>query len=146
MDSKLKVSKVFFAILFSGVIMFYLQNQLFAANIEDLNYQKRKITIHDKEITVWVADDEAKRILGLQNILKLPKDCGMLFVFDKPDLYCFWNKNTFLNLKLIFMNKGVIVQESKLPAIKNGSLTVCTNSAADSVLEIEDTEEMQNAK
>lgn len=146
MDNKLRINKTLFFALFSVVIMFYSHLPLFAAGIEDLDYQKRKITIYDKEITVWVADDEAKRVLGLQNVLRLPKDTGMLFIFDKPDHYCFWNKNTLLNLKLIFINKGKIVQESKLPSIKNGLVTICASLEADSVVEIEDNYEMQNTK
>jgi uncharacterized membrane protein (UPF0127 family) len=145
MDKKIKNMALSLAL--SGlVIMIYSQTSLFAADIKDLNYPKRKINIHGKEITVWVADDEAKRVLGLQNILKLPKDTGMLFVFDKPGAYCFWNKNTYLDLKLIFMNKGSIVQESRLPSIKNGIATICPDLEADSVLEIEDAEEMRNVK
>jgi len=100
--------------------------------------EKRKIKVLDKELTVWVADTEQARLKGLQNIIWMPKNCGMLFVFDAPDKYCFWNKNTLMPLRLIFMRDGYVTEEIKLNPVWKGKQTVCPRYEADCVIEIID--------
>lgn len=55
-------------------------------------------------ITLDVASDEIKRRLGLMFRRELPKDRGMLFVFDKEDEQAFWMKNTYIPLDIIFVS------------------------------------------
>lgn len=101
-----------------------------------LPLEKRKIKVLDKELLVWVADKEEARLQGLQNIIWMPKSRGMLFVFDAPDKYCFWNKNTLMPLKLIFMRDGKVTEELKLKPVWRGRETICPRYEADSVVEV----------
>lgn len=101
-----------------------------------VSLQKKKITVNAKEVIVWVADTQSAREQGLQNIIWLPKNSGMLFVFDRPGQYCFWNKNTLRSLKLIFMRDKKVTEEIRLQSIWKGKQTVCPMYEADSVLEI----------
>jgi uncharacterized membrane protein (UPF0127 family) len=98
--------------------------------------QKKKINILDKEICAWVASSPQQRERGLQNIVWLPKSIGMLFTFSSPKKYCFWNKNTWLKLKVLFIREGKIVQESLLLPFWQGAMTVCPEEPVDSVLEL----------
>jgi len=44
----------------------------------------KTIKINNKEYKVKIADTDEKRRKGLQGVKELPKDEGMLFVFDSP--------------------------------------------------------------
>ncbi|OZI74468.1 DUF192 domain-containing protein [Bordetella genomosp. 12] len=54
-------------------------------------------------IQAEVADTDAKRRIGLMNRKALPGNTGMLFVFEQPDLQCFWMRNTLLPLSIAFI-------------------------------------------
>lgn len=118
-------------ILASGIIFWFTA-------IYRLDLPKKKIVVNGKEISVWVAETQNAREQGLQNIIWLPKSSGMLFTFDQPGRYCFWNKNTLRSLKLIFMRGGKITEEIKLQSIWKGEYKVCPLYDADSVLEMID--------
>lgn len=98
--------------------------------------KKVKIFLGEREYTILIAQTQAERERGLQYIRWLPKNMGMLFLFARPDAYCFWNKNTYVSLKLIFRRKEKIVQESYLSPISKGAMTVCAQEPVDSVIEV----------
>lgn len=61
-------------------------------------------------IQAELADTEESRRIGLMHRQSLPDNNGMLFVFDVPDLQCFWMRNTPLPLSIAFIaDDGVIV-------------------------------------
>jgi len=64
---------------------------------------KIKIKIANKEYIVKVAETEEDKIQGLQNITELPKDEGMLFIYDEPQTVMFWMKDTHIPLDIIFI-------------------------------------------
>ena len=53
-----------------------------------------------KEVTT--PEDKAK---GLSGVESLPKDEGMLFIFDPPEDVKFWMKDTLIPLDIIFINE-----------------------------------------
>ncbi len=57
---------------------------------------------------VEIADDGQKRRMGLMFREELPKDRGMLFVFERSGSWRFWMKNTLIPLDIIFIHKGEI--------------------------------------
>ena len=63
-------------------------------------------TIHigNKQYQVTLAETEEDRRKGLQNIKELPKDEGMLFIFDNPQTVSFWMKDTYIPLDIIFID------------------------------------------
>ena len=64
------------------------------------------IEIGDKEYTVKVASTEDERAEGLSNTEKLPKDEGMLFVYDEPEQWLIYTmRNTSIDLDIIFIDK-----------------------------------------
>ena len=64
---------------------------------------------------VEIADDTAERSMGLMFRDYLPKDQGMLFVFEQTRDVGFWMKNTKLPLDLIFIG-----EDGKVRAVRHG--------------------------
>ncbi|MPT40625.1 MAG: DUF192 domain-containing protein [Achromobacter sp.] len=61
-------------------------------------------------IRAEVADTDATRQAGLMFRKELPGNDGMLFVFERPDVQCFWMRNTLLPLSIAFIaDDGTIV-------------------------------------
>lgn len=61
-------------------------------------------------IRAEVANTEATRRDGLMFRKELAGNDGMLFVFDQPDVQCFWMRNTLLPLSIAFIaDDGTIV-------------------------------------
>ncbi|WP_144635108.1 DUF192 domain-containing protein [Bordetella genomosp. 13] len=61
-------------------------------------------------IQAEVADTEEERRIGLMFRETLPGNEGMLFVFDAPDVQCFWMRNTLVPLSAAFIaDDGTVV-------------------------------------
>ncbi|MCD0505154.1 DUF192 domain-containing protein [Bordetella petrii] len=61
-------------------------------------------------IRAEVASTEPTRRIGLMHRQNLPDNNGMLFIFEQPDLQCFWMRNTPLPLSIAFIaDDGAIV-------------------------------------
>src|SRR5688500_12770344 len=63
--------------------------------------------VHD--FGVWIAADDRSRARGLMYVRDLPRDRGMLFVFERPQPLAFWMKDTYLSLDLIFIDPAGLV-------------------------------------
>jgi len=61
------------------------------------------VTVAGKKVSVEIADTDAKREKGLSERKSLCADCGMLFVFDKPDIYSFWMPEMNFNIDIIWI-------------------------------------------
>ena len=69
---------------------------------------KVEITIGNKDFLIQVADTPSKRMEGLQNISELPKDEGMIFLFDPEDYHDgigMWMKDTHIPLDIVFVDE-----------------------------------------
>jgi len=62
------------------------------------------ITLGDKQFKVEEAASYKERRDGLQGVKDLPKNEGMIFYFDEPDLVEMWMKDTLIPLDIIFIN------------------------------------------
>lgn len=76
-----------------------------------------EITIGDKKYSVSIADTEKERRIGLSKCTNLPKDEGMLFVFDNPVREYFTMKETSIDLDIIFIDEeGVVISVESVKA------------------------------
>ncbi len=124
-----------------GFVVIFILGALFLGWLSGpyrLFLRKEEMVLGGERFFVWIAEKERDRRRGLSWILWMPKNSGMLFVFAEPARYCFWNKDTFLPLRLFFIRGEEIVEERRLPPFWRGRLTVCPSQAIDKVLEIKD--------
>lgn len=57
------------------------------------------------EVEVEVAHENWSRERGLMFRRSMPRDHGMLFVFEEMELQSFWMRNTFLRLDILFIDE-----------------------------------------
>ena len=82
------------------LIVFLFVNSSFA----DVKFEKKKIRLAQKILSVEIADTPKKLARGLMYRKNLPKDHGMLFVFPDEKRRSFWMKNTFIPLSIGFFD------------------------------------------
>jgi uncharacterized membrane protein (UPF0127 family) len=63
------------------------------------------LTIGMFRIDAEVAANEELREFGLMFRKEMPSNAGMVFIFDSPQQYCMWMKNTLLPLSVAFMDE-----------------------------------------
>ncbi|MCB9591510.1 MAG: DUF192 domain-containing protein [Sandaracinaceae bacterium] len=56
-------------------------------------------------VQVEVAATVALQRRGLMFRRSMPRDAGMLFVFEEPEVQSFWMRNTYLRLDMIFIGE-----------------------------------------
>ena len=67
------------------------------------------VEINDNKYNVKVVTSKDEMSEGLQGVTELPKNEGMLFVFDEPQTVGFWMKDTLIPLDIIFINEDLEV-------------------------------------
>ena len=67
---------------------------------------KQKLVVGRDTVLVEVASSEEQRNVGLMFRTVMPEDEGMLFVFDRDDVYAFWMRNTELPLSIAFIERS----------------------------------------
>lgn len=56
-------------------------------------------------IDIEIANNDEKRTQGLMWRKEMPKNSGMLFIFDAEKQLSFWMKNTLIPLDIIYVNR-----------------------------------------
>ena len=76
-----------------------------------------RLHIGNAAVNVEVVDTPQTRARGLMHREFLPEDQGMLFIFAREDVYCFWMKNTLIPLDIAFIdaNWNIIDIQSMRP-------------------------------
>lgn len=74
--------------------------------------------MHRVQAELAVKPDE--RAQGLMGRPSLPEQRGMLFVFDRPGVQCFWMRNTLIPLSIAFLrDDGSIVNIEHMQPLKD---------------------------
>lgn len=122
------------------VLFFILLGFLFFRSGSRWNgFAIRSYTLSGKAYTVLVADTPVKWTQGLMNVRQKPQGIdGMLFLFPDAQYRSFWNMNTYLPLKLLWIEKDTVVGKTDLPPITETKdvFTVTSPRSVDAVLEL----------
>ncbi|NDY81713.1 DUF192 domain-containing protein [Orrella sp. NBD-18] len=87
-------------------------------------------------IQAEVAATDASRTRGLMFRKELAPNHGMLFVFEQPNIQCFWMRNTLLPLSIAFINDdGVITNIADMQPMTENSH--CSTAPVRYTLEME---------
>ncbi|MEO7454607.1 MAG: DUF192 domain-containing protein [Fimbriimonadales bacterium] len=71
-------------------------------------YSKKTITVKGKEISAYVADEQAERTEGLMFVKdgELGENEGMVFVFPNSQQMSFWMENTLIPLDIAYLDES----------------------------------------
>ncbi len=100
---------IFLFIVLIVLIAVYIVSQGNVSNGMNFFGKRATIAYQNKKITAIVAQTEKDRQIGLSNRKSLEKNQGMLFIFDKPDIYPFWMKNMLFPIDIVFIKDSTIV-------------------------------------
>lgn len=104
--------------------------------IVGLTDNKQRLLAPKAALTVEIADSPEERTKGLSMRDSLAEKSGMLFIFDSGKANCFWMKDTYIPLDMVWLNddKEVIyVHENAEPeSIQN----ICPDNPGTYVLEV----------
>jgi|SRR3989344_5142455 len=121
--------------ILSGVILLNKnrQDQDRYEEFTRINYK-----LENKNLKLLVADIPEEWQRGLMYFRKLEGVDGMIFIFPDKQQRTFWNKNTFMNLDILWIDGEKVVGKSYLPSIEKSKeiVTVKSSKPADKVIEI----------
>lgn len=91
-----------------------------------------------KNYRLLLADTPTKWERGLMYFRKLEGADGMIFLFPDKQTRTFWNKNTFMDLEVYWLNGNNVVGSSFLPSIEKSKEIVMVSSRekVDKVIEL----------
>jgi len=128
------MKRIIFIMLFFTVVTCYFVFK----NNNCQNNQAKKYSINNKNYCLLIADNQDEWEKGLM-FYKKPLDFdGMIFIFPDKRVRSFWNKNTYLDLDLYWMDGETVVGKSYLPSISKSKkiVTVNSNEKVNRVVEI----------
>jgi hypothetical protein len=102
------------------------------------NDQAKIYKINSKNYCLLTADTQDEWEKGLM-FYKKPVDFdGMIFIFPEKQIRSFWNKNTYMDLDLYWMDGKKIIGKSFLPSILKSKnvVTVSSEEEVNRVVEI----------
>lgn len=116
----------------AGIVLLFIGRAYFTDNSE-----KVVLNIDGKNYILFTARTALEKIRGLSGISELKGADGMIFYFEPAQKVNFWNKNTHLDLELIWMKDGKIISRDFLPAEDMAGLIVKESpSEVDKVIEL----------
>ncbi len=85
---------------------------------------------------VQIADSGEERGRGLMFVQSMPRNAGMLFVYDKPGPVAFWMKNTLIPLDMIFADETGTVTRVHQGAVPGDLTPIDGGEGVQYVLEV----------
>lgn len=85
---------------------------------------------------VTLADTPEKRARGLMYRTFLAPQEGMLFVFDREDIYPFWMKDTLISLDMIWISKDQKIVDIATETLPMSTRSIIPTAKARYVLEV----------
>jgi uncharacterized membrane protein (UPF0127 family) len=105
------------------IILIFLNLIVKKDNKNLINYK-----LNGKNYKLLLADEEKEWVRGLMNIKNKKNFDGMLFIFPDKNYRQFWNKNTYLDLDVYWLDDEKIVGKDFLPSIEKSKDIIIVNS------------------
>lgn len=131
---KLNIRKIIiFAIgIIAGIVLLVVGKPHF-----DDKSEKVSMNIDGKEYVLLTARTSVEKMRGLSGITELKNADGMVFYFEPAQKITFWNKNTHLDLELIWMVGDEVIGKDLLPSEDKAGLIIKESPAeVDKVVEL----------
>ncbi len=127
-----KIVTIFILLVFFLLFVFIIRNKPITDD-KTISY-----ILNGKSYQLLTAKTPQKWEKGLMNYRKLDGADGMMFIFPDKKIRSFWNKNTFMDLRLYWFNDNTVIGESFLPSIeKSKEIVIVTSpSEANRVIEL----------
>lgn len=134
MSDRLKKPVIFLITFFVIMALFFL----FKKKNICKNKQATSFKLENKNYCLLVADNSFEWSRGLMNYRKPVDFDGMIFIFPNKEIRSFWNMDTFIDLKLYWLNDEKIVGKSDLLSIEKTKdpLYVSSPKAVNKVIEL----------
>jgi len=124
------MSKIFIPVLILTILILAIFS-LFVFNYFAVKRINEKLISFELEGRTYLLK-EARNLKewqkGLMNVLKPLSFNGMIFIFPDKEIRYFWNKNTFLDLDIYWLDDDKIVGKDFLPSITNSKEIVTKTS------------------
>ncbi len=119
-------------------ISYFLPPKTSSSNVSTQNLKIIQYPLNGKTLSLYVADTPAKWEKGLMYFRKLEGVDGMIFIFSDKQIRTFWNKNTFMDLDMYWMNDSTVIGNDFLPSVEKqgGIVTVTSPRPANKVIEV----------
>ena len=100
-------------------------------------YRVVRYRLNNTNYRLLVADTPKKRAKGLMYVEELRGVHGMIFTFENSSYQSFWNKNTYRDLEVYWIQNDEVVGYDKLPSVKTNGITIIQSpKSVDTVVEI----------
>lgn len=140
-DSLFHMKNIYYVLIFgflpSLIIVLFALNIFLPKKIY-LGYETTNYQLEGKTYKLLVVDTPEKWERGLMNFRKLEGVSGMIFLFPDKKIRHFWNKNTYLDLDVYWLEDDKVVGKDYLPSITKSKEIITINSkvAVNKVVEI----------
>ena len=110
-------------------------NNITKACMNYKNFKKRKQKILGKNYTLFIADTPAKRRHGFSGVKEIPRNHGILFYYEKPEIRILTMKKTYCKLKILFFDQDFNCIKSVIAKPRSSKL-ISSDEPAMYVIEI----------
>ncbi len=116
---KCYIRAIVLIVLFTGVFLLYPRIIHKNGNIDGVvSILSDTITVNDVVFKINIADTKLERTRGLSGMKMLPKNEGLLFIFDTTGVYPFWMKDMNFPIDIIWVDENleiVYIKENATP-------------------------------
>jgi hypothetical protein len=113
---------LFISFVFIVITYFFLKNN------NCPNTEAKTYSINNKNYCLLTASNPNQWKKGLMFYKKPVNFDGMIFIFPDKQTRNFWNKNTYMDLDLYWMDRDKVVGKSFLPSINKSEETITVSS------------------